>query len=142
MTTSNVRLQRAYDDPTPEDGHRVLVDRIWPRGRTKAALRLDAWARALGPSTRLRRWFGHDPARWPEFRERYQAELEEPEQTQALDELAAQARRGPLTLVYGARDREYNQAQVIADEIERRLRPAAALRRPRVAKRSRITRVR
>ena len=119
---ANVQLQRAYDDPAPDDGHRVLVDRMWPRGRTKAALRLDAWARDLGPSTQLRRWFGHDPARWPEFRERYQAELEEPEQTRILDELVAQARRGPLTLIYSARDREHNQAKVIADELERRLR--------------------
>ena len=70
-----MRLQRAYDEPNPEDGYRVLVDRVWPRGRTKAALRLDEWARELGPSTELRRWFGQDPARWTEFRARYLAEL-------------------------------------------------------------------
>ena len=122
MTASNVRLQRAYDEPGPEDGHRVLVDRVWPRGRTKEALRLDAWARDLGPSTQLRKWFGHDPARWPEFRSRYHAELAEPAKSEALDALAAEARRGPVTIVYGARDREHNQAQVIADELERRLR--------------------
>ena len=121
MTTSNVRLQRAYDEPTPADGHRVLVDRVWPRGRSKQELRLDAWARDLGPSTALRKWFGHDPARWPEFQERYQAELAEPERAAALDALADEARRGPVTIVYGARDREHNQAQVIADELERRL---------------------
>ena len=121
MTTSNVRLQRAYDEPTPNDGHRVLVDRMWPRGQTKAALRLHEWARDLGPSTRLRKWFAHDPARWPEFRARYQAELREPEHAQALDDLAAEARLCRVTLVYGARDREHNQAQVIADELERRL---------------------
>jgi uncharacterized protein YeaO (DUF488 family) len=118
---SKVRLQRAYDDPTPDDGHRVLVDRLWPRGRTKEQLRLDAWARELGPSTQLRKWFGHDPARWPEFQARYQAELAEPARAQALAALAERARRGPVTLVFGARDREYNQAVVIADEIERRL---------------------
>ena len=122
MAGSNIRLQRAYDEPGSTDGHRVLVDRVWPRGRTKQALRLDAWARNLGPSTQLRKWFGHDPSRWTEFRARYQAELAEPDKAQALDELAAQARQGRVTLVYGARDRDHNQAQVIADELERRLR--------------------
>ena len=121
MTASNVRLQRAYDEPGPDDGRRVLVDRVWPRGRTKEHLRLDAWERDLGPSTELRQWFGHDPDRWQEFQARYHLELAQPEQAQMLDELAAAARRGPVTLVYGARDREHNQAQVIADEIERRL---------------------
>ena len=121
MTASNVRLQRAYDDPGPEDGHRVLVDRVWPRGRTKEHLRLDAWERDLGPSTRLRQWFGHDPVRWPEFQARYHQELAQPDQARTLDGLTAAARLGPLTLVYGARDREHNQAQVIAEEIERRL---------------------
>ena len=121
MPSNNLRLQRAYADPGPEDGHRVLVDRVWPRGRTKAELRLDAWARDLGPSTELRKWFGHEPARWTEFQARYHAELAEPERARALDELAALARKGRVTIVYGARDREHNQAQVIADEIERRL---------------------
>lgn len=121
MTISNVRVQRAYDEPGPADGRRVLVDRVWPRGRTKEHLRLDAWERDLGPSTALRKWFGHDPARWLEFQARYRLELARPQQAQMLDGLAAAARQGPVTLVYGARDREHNQAQVIADEIERRL---------------------
>lgn len=119
MTISNVRLQRAYDDPTPDDGHRVLVDRVWPRGRTKLQLRLDAWARDLGPSTQLRKWFGHDPARWAEFQARYRAELAVPDKARALGALAERARRGPVTLVFGARDPEHNQARVIADEVER-----------------------
>jgi uncharacterized protein YeaO (DUF488 family) len=121
MTSSSIRLQRAYEDPRPDDGHRVLVDRVWPRGRTKAELRLNAWAPDLGPSSGLRKWFGHDPARWAEFQARYRAELAEPGRAQALDELATLARRGRVTIVYGARDREHNQAQVIADEIARRL---------------------
>jgi uncharacterized protein YeaO (DUF488 family) len=121
MTTSNIRLQRAYDEPTLDDGHRVLVDRVWPRGRSKEELRLDAWVPDLGPSTQLRKWFGHDPARWSEFQERYHTELAEPDRARALDALAAEARTGPVTLVYGARDREHNQARVIADELERRL---------------------
>ena len=124
MTLSNVRLQRAYDDPAPDDGHRVLVDRVWPRGRTKEQVRLDAWARNLGPSTQLRTWFGHDPARWAEFQARYRTELAEPDRAEALDVLAERARRGPVTLVFGARDTEHNQARVIADELERRLEAA------------------
>jgi uncharacterized protein YeaO (DUF488 family) len=122
MARSNVRLQRAYEKPRPDDGYRVLVDRVWPRGRTKAALRLDGWERDLGPSTELRTWFGHDPARWPAFRSRYEAELAEPGKARRLDALAAQARLGRVTLVYGAKDRDHNQAVVIAGALERRLR--------------------
>ena len=118
---SNVRLQRAYDEPTSDDGYRVLVDRVWPRGRTKERLRLDEWARDLGPSTELRKWFGHDRARWAEFQARYCAELADPDRAQALDALAERALRGPVTLVFGARDPEHNQAVVIADELERRM---------------------
>lgn len=123
MTDSpgKVRLRRAYDDPTPDDGHRVLVDRVWPRGRTKTQLRLDAWARDLGPSTELRKFFGHDPTRWQEFQKRYRAELADPDRATALDALAERARRGSLTLVFGAHDAEHNQAVVIADELEQRL---------------------
>ena len=119
---SNVRLQRAYDEPAPGDSYRVLVDRVWPRGRTKEQLRLDAWARDLGPSPQLRKWFGHDPARWAEFQARYRTELADSHRAQALDALAERARRGPVTLVFGARDTDHNQAVVIADEIERRIR--------------------
>ena len=125
MTASNVRLQRAYDEPTADDGHRVLVDRVWPRGRTKEHLRLDAWARDLGPSTQLRRWFGHDPARWSEFQVRYRAELADLSRSRALDKLAERARHGRVTLVFGAHDAEHNQARVIAEELERRLEGAA-----------------
>ena len=121
LTSSSIRLQRAYDEPQPDDGHRVLVDRVWPRGRTKSDLRLDAWEPDLGPSTGLRKWFGHEPDRWPEFQTRYRKELAAPERAQALDALAAIARTGRVTILYGARDREHNQAQVIADELARRL---------------------
>jgi uncharacterized protein YeaO (DUF488 family) len=121
MTASHVRMQRAYDEPTPDDGYRVLVDRVWPRGRTKEHLRLDEWARDLGPSTQLRKWFGHDPARWTEFQVRYHAELANPGRSRTLDELATHARQARVTLVFGAHDAEHNQARVIADELERRL---------------------
>jgi uncharacterized protein YeaO (DUF488 family) len=121
MIASHVRLQRAYDEAAADDGFRVLVDRVWPRGRTREHLRLDEWARDLGPSTQLRKWFGHDLARWPEFRDRYHAELTDPDRSRMLDALARKARDGRLTLVYGAHDTEHNQARVIADEIQRRL---------------------
>jgi uncharacterized protein YeaO (DUF488 family) len=124
MTTSlgrNVRLQRAYDEPTRGDGYRVLVDRLWPRGRSKEALHLDSCARDLGPSTELRKWFGHDPVRWEEFRKRYRAELDDSSRAQALDDLAERAGKGTLTLVFGARDVEHNEAQVIAEALGRRL---------------------
>jgi len=119
--THDVRLQRAYDDPTPDDGYRVLVDRVWPRGRTKEQLQLGAWARDIGPSASLRKWFGHVPARWAEFQKRYRAELADPDRAQTLDALAERLRVGRVTLVFGARDSEHNQAVVIAREIEQRL---------------------
>lgn len=118
--THNVRLQRAYDEPTGDDGYRVLVDRLWPRGRTKEMLRLDVWARDLGPSTELRKWFAHDPARWEEFRTRYLAELADPTRAKILDDLAERADKGPITIVFAARDVEHNDARVIVEEIERR----------------------
>jgi len=124
MTTAldrNVHLQRAYDEPTPDDGYRVLVDRLWPRGRSKEVLHLDSWARDLGPSTELRKWFGHDPVRWEEFRKRYCAELHDPSRAQELDGLAERAAKTPVTLVFGARDVEHNEAQVIAEALGRRL---------------------
>ena len=126
MTDADVVLQRAYDEPTDDDGYRVLVDRVWPRGRTKEQLRLDTWARDLGPSTQLRKWFGHDPERWTEFQERYHAELADLAQSRALDDLAEHARKERITLVYGAHDTEHNQARVIADELEQRLTGASS----------------
>ncbi len=116
-----IRLRRAYEDPTGDDGYRVLVDRLWPRGRTKDVLRLNSWARDLGPSTELRKWFGHDPARWDEFRERYRLELDDPARSQALDDLVDHARKGPVTLVFAARDVEHNEARVIAEVLAERL---------------------
>lgn len=121
MAPVTIRLRRAYDPPSSGDGYRVLVDRVWPRGRSRASLRLDEWARELGPSDELRRWFGHDPARWDEFQGRYRVELAEPQRAAMLDALAARARLGSVTIVFGARDPEHNQAQVIGDELERRL---------------------
>ena len=101
------------------------VRSVWGAAlRLKEALRLDEWARDLGPSTELRRWFGHDPARWTEFRTRYLVELADPARSHDLDALADRARRGRVTIVFGARDAEHSQARVIAEELERRLREA------------------
>ncbi len=109
----DVRIKRAYDPPAAEDGYRVLIDRVWPRGVSREDLRIDEWARDLAPSAELRRWFGHDPARFAEFRTRYRAELEG--QAEKLTELRWRAQAGTLTLVYGARDREHNNAVVVAE---------------------------
>lgn len=117
----SIRLRRAYEAPGAEDGYRVLVDRVWPRGRTRDELHLDAWERDLGPSDELRHWFGHDPARWDGFQERYRAELAAPDQASRLDALAERARDATVTLIYGARDEEHNQARVLAAELDRRL---------------------
>ncbi|MFN8519263.1 MAG: DUF488 domain-containing protein [Chloroflexota bacterium] len=116
-----VRIARAYDPPGPDDGRRVLVDRVWPRGRSREALRLDAWERGIAPSDDLRHWFGHDPARWVEFQRRYRAELATPEAAPILDGLVASASAGTLTLVYGAHDEAHNQAVVLAEVIRERL---------------------
>jgi uncharacterized protein YeaO (DUF488 family) len=108
-----VRLKRAYEAPAASDGYRMLIDRIWPRGVTREQARLDEWARELAPSNELRRWFGHDPTRFAEFQRRYTSELEEHEAK--LRELRRRARKGTLTLVYGARDTEHNDAVVLAE---------------------------
>jgi uncharacterized protein YeaO (DUF488 family) len=113
-----VRIARAYEEPGAGDGYRVLVDRLWPRGVRKDALAIDAWTKEVAPSDELRRWFGHDPARWEEFVERYREELARPPAAELVGELVARAKRGPVTLVYGAKDEAHNQAVVLRDVIE------------------------
>lgn len=110
---TDVQLKRAYDSPSAHDGLRILVDRIWPRGVRKAQARIDLWLKDIAPSTALRQWFGHDPARWSEFRRRYRAELKR--QPEAVAQLRALARKGRITLVFGARDERHNQAVVLKD---------------------------
>jgi uncharacterized protein YeaO (DUF488 family) len=114
----DVRLKRAYDPAEAADGYRVLVDRLWPRGVSKEKAQLDEWARELAPSSELRTWFGHDPARFDEFRRRYLEELAAHEAK--LAELRERASEGTLTLVYAARDSEHNDAVVLADLLRRR----------------------
>jgi len=116
-----IRTQRVYERKQVR-GRSVLVDRVWPRGITKTELGDVLWLREVGPSDELRRWFGHRPDRWQEFRRRYRAELERPEQQEILAQLVALARAGPVTLLYGARDTERNQAVVIREVLEERLR--------------------
>ena len=115
-----VRIKRAYEPPARTDGYRVLIDRLWPRGVSRDDAHLDEWARELAPSAKLRSWFGHDPARFAEFRRRYNAELAA--QKNKLRELRRRAHEGTLTLVYGARDTEHNDAVVLAEVLRRGIR--------------------
>jgi len=112
-TTDQVRIKRAYEPADDGDGYRVLVDRLWARGVSKEKAHLDAWMKEIAPSTELRRWFGHDPARWDEFERRYRVELAEPERRQLVEALAERATHGPVTLIYGARDTAHNEAVVL-----------------------------
>lgn len=111
VRASNIRLKRAYERPVPDDGERVLVDRLWPRGIRKDEAGIDRWMKQVAPSAALRTWFGHDARRWDEFRRRYRAELKQlaPE----LSELRSRARKGTITLVYAARDEAHNDAVVL-----------------------------
>jgi len=115
IIASNVRLKRAYEPPEKQDGARILVDRLWPRGVSKEEAQLDEWIKEIAPSAELRTWFGHDPRRWDEFRERYRAELAEHPET--LKDLRRRAREGPITLVYSARDEVHNDAIVLRNVI-------------------------
>ena len=114
----NIRLKRAYEAPSRDDGARVLVDRLWPRGISKQKAALDQWMKEIAPSTELREWFGHDPARWAEFQKRYAAELRA--KRTGLAELRAIARRGKLTLIYAAQDEQprVGLADVVEDQDE------------------------
>jgi len=118
-THLDVRLKRAYEPPAAADGYRVLIDRLWPRGVSREHAHLDEWDRELPPSKGLRRWFGHEPNRFPEFRRRYIDELRR--QRPRLAELRRRAREGTVTLVYSARDSEHNDAVVLAEVLRRGL---------------------
>lgn len=114
-----IDLKRTYDAPAKSDGHRILVDRIWPRGITKDDLQIDAWLKAVAPSDQLRKWFGHDPTKWDEFKKRYAGELEQ--HADALEQLVEIARAGDVTLVFSAKDTEHNNAVALKEHLERRL---------------------
>ena len=121
-----LRLKRAYEPRTSGDGLRVLVDRLWPRGVSKERLAIDEWMKELSPSAELRRWFDHDPKKWLEFQRRYKRELRV--HTDLVDELARLASRRRVTLVFGARDEEHNDAVVLAGVIRTRMKRAATRR--------------
>ena len=115
---THLRLKRAYEPAEAEDGVRILVDRLWPRGLSKAKVALDDWMKDIAPTTELRQWFGHDPARWAEFQRRYRAELRE--HAEQLDHIRALAKTQTITLVYGARDEVHNDAVVLRDVLLRK----------------------
>ena len=115
-----ITLKRAYEPASPHDGTRFLVERLWPRGVTKAKLRVDAWLKEAGPTTALRQWFAHDPAKWNEFRRRYRRELDA--NPEAWRPILAAARRGLVTLVYSSHDTEHNNAVALQEYIDARLR--------------------
>jgi len=114
----DVRVRRAYETAEPDDGARVLVDRLWPRGLSKDGAELDEWCKEIAPSPELRRWYGHDPERFEEFSQRYEAELAEPERQYALDRLRALAGKGRLTLLTATKDPAYGHVTVLADAVK------------------------
>ena len=114
-----IRLKRVYEGEAPVDGVRYLVERLWPRGVKKESLHFDGWLKAVGPSTELRKWFGHDPEKWPEFRRRYFAELDQA--TEAWAPIREAASHGTVTLLYSSHDKEYNNAGALKEYIERKI---------------------
>ena len=114
MAAQNVRVRRAYDEPEPTDGSRVLVDRLWPRGLSKARAALDEWCKNVAPSGELRTWYNHDPDRFEEFSRRYRQELKDPERAEALAHLRELARGGPLTLLTATKRADISEAAVLA----------------------------
>ena len=111
-----IKIKRVYEDKQRGDGYRLLVDRLWPRGVSKLKAKFDLWLKDVAPSTELRQWFDHDPAKWSEFKRRYRAELK---QNPALSELRALARQGDVTLIYAAKDQANNEAVVLKQILDR-----------------------
>jgi uncharacterized protein YeaO (DUF488 family) len=118
IAANHIKLKRAYEAPATDDGTRILIDRLWPRGVKRSDAAIDEWMKEIAPSTELRRWFSHDPRRWQEFRHRYQSEIQQhPEQ---FDRLRTLAQHGRITLVFSARDEVHNDAVVLKDLLLRR----------------------
>jgi uncharacterized protein YeaO (DUF488 family) len=118
---AKIRLKRAYVAPSDDDGTRILVERLWPRGVSKEKAAIDLWLKEVAPSTELRKWYGHDPDRWEEFRRRYRAELDD--KGEVLDDLRRRLREGPVTFVFAARDEGRNSALILKEFLERGHRP-------------------
>ena len=121
-----IQLKRVYDKAAPEDGKRFLVERLWPRGIKKSELRIDAWVKEVGPSSSLRKWFGHDPKRWEEFRQRYFHELEK--NAKACEPIQRAAEHGRITLVYSSHDTEHNNAAALREFLEAKLNKSRTVR--------------
>jgi uncharacterized protein YeaO (DUF488 family) len=119
MAAANVRVRRAYEEPEADDGTRVLVDRLWPRGLSKARAALDEWCKNVAPSPELRTWYSHDPDRFAEFSHRYQQELHDPERAEALEHLRGLAADGPLTLLTATKKPEISEAAVLAGLLQK-----------------------
>jgi uncharacterized protein YeaO (DUF488 family) len=133
-----LKLKRAYDPASKTDGTRVLVERLWPRGLSKAKLRVDSWLKDVGPSTELRKWFSHDPEKWSRFRARYFRELDS--QPNAWRPILSAARRGRVTLVYSSHDEQHNNAVALQDYLRAKLRGPARFGRVIAANRARGSR--
>ena len=116
-----IKIKRAYEKMDPDDGRRILVDRLWPRGIKKTEAGIGEWLKELGPSTELRRWFSHDPEKWPEFKKRYTQELSDHHKTELLENIAHDARVNNITLIYAAKDTEHNNARVLEEVIKRKM---------------------
>ncbi len=112
----HLTIKRAYEPVEKQDGYRILVDRLWPRGLTKVKAGIDLWLKDIGPSTELRKWFGHDPEKWTEFKKRYRKELENKKED--LSVIKDHSENGDVTLIYAARDTEHNEARVILDLLQ------------------------
>lgn len=123
-----ISAKRAYEPAERSDGYRVLIDRLWPRGVSKARARLDAWEKDIAPSRQLREWYKHDPAKWPEFRKRYRSELRAAKAKSILTDLARRAKRGRVTLVYGSRAAQISDVAVLERMLRRRVRTASKKR--------------
>lgn len=113
----NIKIKRAYEQPDKDDGVRILVDRLWPRGLTKEKAAVDLWLKEIAPSTELRKWFGHDPGKWKSFRGRYETEIRH--KGDLIKVLKQKAKEGTITLIYGARDERHNEALVLKQFLER-----------------------
>jgi uncharacterized protein YeaO (DUF488 family) len=114
-----LKIKRAYDEIETSDGKRILIDRLWPRGVSKDKAHIDEWYKDLGPSTELRKWFGHDPEKWSEFRKRYIEELSDPRKKALLEDITQAAGRNNITLIYSAKDTEHSDVKVLVEIIQK-----------------------
>jgi len=121
-----LKIKRAYEKKESTDGRRILIDRLWPRGLTKGEAGIDEWLKDLSPSSELRKWYGHDPEKWSEFKKRYVRELSSADKKDLLDDLAREASHRNVTLVYGARDTEHSDARVLQELVNLRMQKLAA----------------